>query len=416
MLDEAKDKKELKIKPKKEFDSKSIVDVEPTLDEKAKSGYCSDDCCGADVKAEDCDCSPDCPHCDCNAMDEELQEVMNRMQRRKAGISARKNKHKMKRGREKAMRKTATMEVLKKRARKQAIQNLKKKFSKNRRYAELSNGEKEVIDKRISKISKKRIEMLAKKLIPGVKIKERQRKMKNNVREDVNGQTMVCKDCGDEFGKPTKDNGCKNDCFDLNASCWMPKEEYSEASYKDQKVMKRPHMLLSADKKPKLDGRFRMFKKTPEVEESTIPNDLREIADLMEATEALDLDEMDFSIKSVKKSGLAHVKKANNYNKLKSDIKAMRDRLNKSKGIKPLKAGYGYESVDEDKDSLANLANEKQQEKKKRGEIKKPVEKDEDEKKKDLDAAFESFLESCGAGEEGTPELTKKLKKDTPDA
>ena len=100
---------------------------------------------------------------------------------------------------------------------------------------------------------------------------------------------MVCKDCGDEFGKPTKGNGCKNDCFDLNASCWMPKEEYSEASYKDQKVMKRPHMLLSADKKPKLDGRFRMFKKTPEVEESTIPNDLREIADLMEATEALDL-------------------------------------------------------------------------------------------------------------------------------
>ena len=44
------------------------------------------------------------------------------------------------------------------------------------------------------------------------------------------------------------------------------------------------------------------------------------------------------------------------------------------------------------------------------------IKKDEDEKKKDLDAAFESFIESCGAGEEGTPELTKKLKKDTPDA
>ena len=422
MLDEAKDKKKTEIKGK-EFDSKSIVDVEPTLDEKAKAGYCSDDCCGADVKAEDCDCSPDCPHCDCNVMqesnalieaicDEELQEVMNRMQRRKAGISARKNKHKMKRGREKAMRKTATMEVLKKRARKAAIQKLKAKFSKNRRYAELSAGEKEVIDKRISKISKKRIEMMAKKLIPGIKIKERQRKMNANVREDVNGQTMVCKDCGDEFGKPTKGNGCKNDCFDLNASCWMPKEQYSEASFKDQKVMKRPHMLLSADKKPKLDARFRMFKKKEEVQESTDLDELLEIAQLMEATEALDLDEMDISIKSLKKSGLGNVKKANNYNKLKSDIKAMRDRLNKNKGMKPLRAGY--ESVEEDKDSLANLANEKQQEKKKKGEIKKPVSKDEDEKKKDLDAAFESFIESCGAGEEGTPELTKKLKKDTP--
>ena len=171
-------------------------------------------------------------------------------------------------------------------------------------------------------------------------------------------------------------------------------------------------MLLSADKKPKLDARFRMFKKKQEVQESTDLDELIEIAQLMEATEALDLDEMDISIKSLKKSGLGNVKKANNYNKLKSDIKAMRDRLNKNKGMKPLRAGY--ESVEEDKDSLANLANEKQQEKKQKGEIKKAPKKDEDEKKKDLDAAFESFIESCGAGEEGTPELTKKLKKDTP--
>jgi hypothetical protein len=120
MLDEAKDKKKIDIKGK-EFDSKSIVDVEPTLDEEEGNALIEAIC------------------------DEELQEVMNRMQRRKAGISARKNKHKMKRGREKAMRKTATMEVLKKRARKAAIQKLKVKFSKNRRYAELSAGEKEVI-------------------------------------------------------------------------------------------------------------------------------------------------------------------------------------------------------------------------------------------------------------------------------
>ena len=31
-----------------------------------KQGYCSDKCCGADVKAEDCWCDADCPHCDCN--------------------------------------------------------------------------------------------------------------------------------------------------------------------------------------------------------------------------------------------------------------------------------------------------------------------------------------------------------------
>mgnify|MGYP000217348816 CR=1 FL=1 len=97
MLDEAKDKKKIDIKGK-EFDSKNIVDVEPTLDEAEEGNSLIESIC-----------------------DEELQEVMNRMQRRKAGISARKNKHKMKRGREKAMRKTATMEVLKKRARKAGV-------------------------------------------------------------------------------------------------------------------------------------------------------------------------------------------------------------------------------------------------------------------------------------------------------
>jgi hypothetical protein len=36
----------------------------------AKQGYCSDDCCGSDVKAEDCTCAPTCKHCDCNAVKE----------------------------------------------------------------------------------------------------------------------------------------------------------------------------------------------------------------------------------------------------------------------------------------------------------------------------------------------------------
>jgi hypothetical protein len=36
----------------------------------AKQGYCSDDCCGSNVKAEDCTCPPTCKHCDCNAVKE----------------------------------------------------------------------------------------------------------------------------------------------------------------------------------------------------------------------------------------------------------------------------------------------------------------------------------------------------------
>ena len=29
--------------------------------------HCSDKCCGADVKREDCKCPPTCKHCNCNA-------------------------------------------------------------------------------------------------------------------------------------------------------------------------------------------------------------------------------------------------------------------------------------------------------------------------------------------------------------
>ena len=35
-----------------------------------KDTHCSDKCCGADVKAEDCKCPPTCKHCDCNAVSE----------------------------------------------------------------------------------------------------------------------------------------------------------------------------------------------------------------------------------------------------------------------------------------------------------------------------------------------------------
>ena len=37
-----------------------------------RQGYCSDKCCGADVKAEDCTCGPDCPHCSCYAVKETI--------------------------------------------------------------------------------------------------------------------------------------------------------------------------------------------------------------------------------------------------------------------------------------------------------------------------------------------------------
>jgi len=39
--------------------------INELLEEK-RDTHCSDKCCGADVKAEDCKCPPDCKGCNCN--------------------------------------------------------------------------------------------------------------------------------------------------------------------------------------------------------------------------------------------------------------------------------------------------------------------------------------------------------------
>ena len=51
----------------------STVLAESKKIEEAK-GYCSDKCCGSDVKAEDCTCAPSCSHCDCNNVKESVEE------------------------------------------------------------------------------------------------------------------------------------------------------------------------------------------------------------------------------------------------------------------------------------------------------------------------------------------------------
>ena len=177
---------------------------------------------------------------------EVMDEALNRQQRRARSIAFKRARFKIKRGREKAKRKVASMDVLKKRARKAALGVLKQKFAKNRRYAELSSGEKEIIDKRVEKINKKRIEAIARKLLPQVRTKERERL-----------KAMHAK---------------RNESFEMNEACQT-----------DTQVRKRPHMLLNKEGKVKFDTRFKLYKK--KVNESV--EDLYEdINDLMEATEA----------------------------------------------------------------------------------------------------------------------------------
>ena len=43
----------------------------------AKAGYCSDKCCGADVKAEDCTCPASCKECNCNSVKEAKPDFLD---------------------------------------------------------------------------------------------------------------------------------------------------------------------------------------------------------------------------------------------------------------------------------------------------------------------------------------------------
>lgn len=45
----------------------NTMKINELLAEEKRDKYCSDKCCGSNVKAEDCKCPPTCKHCNCNA-------------------------------------------------------------------------------------------------------------------------------------------------------------------------------------------------------------------------------------------------------------------------------------------------------------------------------------------------------------
>lgn len=153
--------------------------------------------------------------------------ILTRQQRRKLGLRMKKNRHKMKMGRERAKRRVANLETLKKRAKKAARNLLKTKFAKNRRYAELSDGEKEIVDKRIAKISKNRLASLERKLLPQIKKAEKERKL--------------------NYSKSRANRG-KNEDFDLNNRFEMFLEDYYKGVPKDKKDDRESHFKRYAEK------------------------------------------------------------------------------------------------------------------------------------------------------------------------
>lgn len=108
--------------------------------------------------------------------DEEVEnEALDMTQRLARGRMFKKNKAKIAMGRKRAQRKIASMDTLKKRARKAARNILLKKLTKDTPKDELSLSRRQDIEKRLEK-KKNVIDKLSRKLLPQVRKKEMERK------------------------------------------------------------------------------------------------------------------------------------------------------------------------------------------------------------------------------------------------
>ena len=110
----------------------------------------------------------------------QLDEALTRAQRRKRSMLMRRMKGRMARGRKKAARKRAGLDKLKARAKKQAIGKVKAKLAKGKKFADLDFSSRERIEKRLKKMPAGRINRIARKLLPAVKQREKQKFQKKN--------------------------------------------------------------------------------------------------------------------------------------------------------------------------------------------------------------------------------------------
>ena len=103
-------------------------------------------------------------------------EVLDMAQRRKLAMRMKKNKARIAMARKRAERKTASMDTLKKRARKQARKAVVSKITKGQDKGEMSFSRKKDIEKRMEKPAiQARIDRNARKLIKVVRKQEMER-------------------------------------------------------------------------------------------------------------------------------------------------------------------------------------------------------------------------------------------------
>lgn len=106
---------------------------------------------------------------------DEARKPLTRSQRIRKAMVLRRMKSRIRMGQRRAARRRATTDVLKKRARRSAIQSIKKRFAKSTSYKDMSYSQRAAIDKRVAAIPPARIDVIAKRLLPKVRRRETER-------------------------------------------------------------------------------------------------------------------------------------------------------------------------------------------------------------------------------------------------
>lgn len=114
---------------------------------------------------------------------ESVQEVLSHSQRIKKKILMKKLAPRIKIARDRAMRRTPNMKVIKRRAEKQARGQFLKKLTRGVPKSELSPAKRAELEKRLDRM-KPRIQRIAKKLIPVVRRQDKERKQAKASQKD----------------------------------------------------------------------------------------------------------------------------------------------------------------------------------------------------------------------------------------
>ena len=119
---------------------------------------------------------------------DEASKPLTPMQRRKRAMVMRRYRAKIKMARKRMMKRKASPEKIKARAKRQAINAMKTKLAGGKSYKEMSPSEKMMIDKRVAQ-RKSAIERIARRLIP--KVRQQDLEKFRNKADKLNEDTII---------------------------------------------------------------------------------------------------------------------------------------------------------------------------------------------------------------------------------